>query len=107
MQRALGTDAATVIDVIKAKALSGDMQAASLILARLVPVAKAEGALVKFAFDASLPLAQQVEQVIQAIADGRLSPDVARQIIDAIDRLAGVRQVDELAARIAALEAKG
>jgi hypothetical protein len=107
MQKALGTDASTLIDVVKARAMAGDMQAASLILARLIPVAKAEGALVNFAFDASQPLAAQVEAVLQAVADGHLSPDVARQVVDVIDRLAGVRQADDLAARITALEAKG
>lgn len=107
MQRALGESADAVIAMVQSKALEGDMQAANIIISRLVPVIKAEGALVKFAFDAGLPLAQQVEQITQAIADGHISADVARQVVDVIDRLAGIRQVDDLAIRIAALEAKG
>ena len=61
---------------------------------------------VEFDFDATAPVAQQVEAVLQAIADAKVSPDVGKQIIEAIGALSAVRAVDELEKRLQALEDK-
>jgi len=96
---------AELIAVIKTAALENqDMSAAGMLLARLEAPLRPTAPLVQFDFDSSAPLAQQVESVLQAMADGKLPPDVANHIIDGINRLAGVRQFDELEARIKALE---
>ena len=52
----------------------------------------------------SWSLSAQVESVLQGIADGKVAPDVGKQIIEAIGQLGSVRQVDDLEARIVALE---
>jgi hypothetical protein len=104
--RALLDDAPAVARVVIDAALEGDLQAASLVLARCAPALRPEGYPVQFAFDATAPVAQQIEQVLAAMAGGAVAPDVGKQIIDAIGTLSNARAVEELEARIITLEAK-
>ncbi len=99
-------DADGVVDAVVAKALEGDIGAASLILSRLVPALKAQSEKVQFNFDASAPVSEQVEAVLGAISDGAIASDVGKQIIEAIGTLAQVRATEGLEARIVALEEK-
>ena len=86
------------------KALEGDTNAASIVLAKVLPSVKAQAEKVNFEFDATLPISGQVAQVLDAVAAGAVAPDVGRLIIDSIKSLADVRATEELEARIAALE---
>lgn len=97
-------DAEGIVDAIIAKALEGDSNSASLILSRVLPSIKAQAEKVQFDFDHTAPVSEQVEMVLAAIADGVVSSDVGRQIIDAISSLATVRAGEELEQRILALE---
>lgn len=99
-------DADGIVSALVEKALDGDTGAAGLILARVLPSLRSQTEKVSFPFDASAPVARQVEMVLDAIAAGHVSPDVGRQIVDAIKALADVRAFEELEARIAQLEAK-
>lgn len=105
MQRMLA-DADGILDAILARALSGDVGAASLILNRIVPTLKAQAEKIQINFDATAPAGQQVEAVLEAIASGVIAADVGKQLIDAIGALSQVRANEELEARIAALEDK-
>lgn len=104
--QALLGDAPAIARVVVEAALDGDLQAASLVLSRCAPALRPETYPVQFPFDASAPIAEQIEQVLQAMAAGAVSPDVAKQIIDAIGTLSSARAVEELEARIITLEAK-
>lgn len=95
-----------VLDAVLEKAKQGDPASAGLVLSRILPVLKAQGEKVKFHLDPSLPLAAQVEQVLAAIADGQIAPDVGRQIIEAIGTLGNIRALEDLEARIVTLEGK-
>lgn len=97
-------DADGIVDALIAKALDGDSNAASLVLSRILPSIKAQSEKVAFDFNHTAPISQQVEQVLAAIADARLAPDVGKQIIDAIGNLSSIRATEELEARIAVLE---
>lgn len=88
------------------KALEGDSAAAQLVLSRVLAPLRADSGRVKFTFDASLPISQQVEQVLAAIASGSVSPEVGQTIISAIGTLSNVRATEELEQRIVLLEAK-
>ena len=92
--------------MIVEKALDGDIQAASLVLSRITPVLRAQSEKVSFSFDAKAGMTAQVEDVLQAIADGNLSSDIGKQIIEGISSLAGIKQIDELESRLTALEDK-
>lgn len=104
--RVLLDDAPAVARVVIDAALGGDLQAASLVLARCAPALRPETYPVQFDFNPSAPVARQIEQVLAAMAGGAVSPDVGRQIIDAIGTLSSARAVEELEARIITLEAK-
>jgi len=94
-----------IIAVLVGKALEGDTNAASIVLAKILPSVKAQAEKVNFSFSADAPISDQVAQVLDAVAAGAVAPDVGRLIIDSIKSLADVRATEELAARIEALEA--
>jgi hypothetical protein len=104
--QALMDDAPAVARVVIDAALEGDLQACGLVLARVAPALRPETHPVQFPFDPNTPIARQIEQVLAAMAGGAVSPDVGRQIIDAIGTLGNVRAVEELEGRIITLEAK-
>lgn len=93
-----------IVAVLVGRALEGDTNAASIVLAKVMPSIKAQAEKVNFAFDASAPISEQVAQVLDAVAAGAVAPDVGRLIIDSIKSLSDVRATEELSARIEALE---
>lgn len=95
-----------VIAVVIENALAGDVASATLLLSRVMPAMRAQSEKVEFDFDAGASLSEQVAAVLQAISEGKVAPDVGKQIIDAIGALGAVRQVDELELRLSALEGK-
>lgn len=99
-------DADGIVAALIEKALEGDTGAASLILGRVMPSLRSQAEKISFDFDATAPVARQVEQVLAAIADAAVAPDVGKQIIEAIGALSAIRATEELEARLAALEAK-
>lgn len=94
-----------IVSVLIGKALEGDTNAASIVLAKTLPSIKAQAEKVSFDFDATAPISDQVAQVLDAIAAGAVAPDVGRLIIDSIKSLSDIRATEELSARIEALEA--
>lgn len=102
--KALADDATAIVRVVIDAALEGDMQACNLVLARIAPTLKPQAERVAFDLDPSAPVAEQIESVIAAVADGTLAPDVGQIIIASLGRLADARAVAELEDRIARLE---
>jgi hypothetical protein len=92
-----------ILEAMMQKALQGDVQAAKLLLERTVaPLKPAEQAQVL-----SLPkgtLTKQGQAVLVAVGAGEIAPTQGATLINAISSLARVTEIDELAARIAALE---
>ncbi|WP_235513565.1 MULTISPECIES: DUF5681 domain-containing protein [unclassified Sphingomonas] len=108
-KRLLATQAAldeikAIVQMLVGRALEGDVNAASIVLAKVLPSVKAQAEKVAFDFDPTAPISEQVAQVLQAVSEGKLAADVGRLICDSIARLADVRATEELAARIEALE---
>ena len=99
-------DAGGIVNAMVEKALEGDTGAAGLILSRVLPALRSQAERVSFDFDATAPVARQVEQVLAAIAAGTVAPDVGKQIIEAIGALSAIRATEELEGRLAALEAR-
>ena len=95
-----------IVAVLVGKALEGDTNAASIVLAKVLPSVKAQMEKVQFDLNTDAPISEQVASVLDALAGGILAPDVARLVIDSIARLSDVRASEELEARIAALEEK-
>lgn len=99
-------DAPAIVRVVIDAALAGDVQAAGLVLSRVAPVLKAQAERMQFEFDPKASVIEQAEAVLTAIASGEVSPDMGKQIIDAISALYGIKQIAELEARLAALEGR-
>lgn len=104
VNQALLNQSEDITNVVIQSALKGDMQAASLVLSRIAPTLKAQSETVQFELDSTAPVTEQAQSVLQAIANGLVAPDIGKQIIEAINALSGIRQIDELAQRIEALE---
>lgn len=85
-------------------ALSGDIQAASLVLQRICPPLRPQSALVNFTLDSQAPLAEQAQEILSAIANGNIDPETGRNLINCLGTVAGLMQTDELARRLDALE---
>lgn len=95
-----------VLDAVLEKAKAGDPTSAGLVLSRILPSLRSQSQAVRFDFDPEAPITKQIEQVLAAVAEGAVPPDVGQQIITAIGTLSQARVTEELAAEVAALKAK-
>jgi len=103
MQRMLdGAD--QIVEAVMEKAREGDSASANIVLGRILPALRSQSEKVRFDLDTAAPIARQVEQVLAAIADASIAPDVGKQVIEALAALSSVRATDELEERLAALE---
>ncbi|HKZ10385.1 MAG TPA: DUF5681 domain-containing protein [Rhodanobacteraceae bacterium] len=102
-------NAEAIVKKLEEAALAGDVQAARTLLERALPIYRltAEPVNVPAAATAATPTAK-AQAVMDAIASGKIPPDIGAQLITAIGALVRVVEMDELERRIAALEtAKG
>lgn len=99
-------DGSAVARVVMDAALEGDMQAANMVLQRLSPPLRARAEKVTFELSPHAPLHQQANQVLASVAEGAIDPETGKLLIDCIQSVAGIRAVDELEARLIALEEK-
>ena len=99
-------DGSAVARVVMDAALEGDMQAANMVLQRLSPPLRARAEKVTFELTPDAPLHQQANQVLASVAEGAIDPETGKMLIDCIQSVAGIRAVDELEARLQALEEK-
>lgn len=94
-----------LLAALMTKALEGDIGAARLLMERAIAPLKG----VEQAIELQLPndgtLTAKATAVLNAAAAGDLAPGQAGQLIAALGTLAKISEVDELAARITALEA--
>ena len=104
MREALAADLGGIIDTVKARALTGDMQAARIILDRLVPSLRPVEMPAVLTLPAGATLAGQAQAVIDAAAAGELAPSQAAQIVTALGGVAKIIEATELLKRIEALE---
>lgn len=86
-----------------ALALKGDIVALKLCLDRLVPPLRPSDRGVDLG-DLGATLKDRGERVLAAMAEGRVSPDQAATVMQAIASQARIVEVDELERRVAALE---
>lgn len=87
----LERDGSALAAAIKAKALEGDASCMSLWLSRLEPAARTRGETVEFNFRPDATPAQNIEEVMKAVAAGDMSVETGAQLISGIEKLANVR----------------
>lgn len=109
LRKAIANDAADIVQTLIEQAKGGDVQAARVLLDRIVPALKAEAQAVEVPGLAAGGLRERAQAVLDAAATGELAPDTAAGLVAAVGALARVVEINELDVRIAALEqaAKG
>lgn len=105
LRAAIAGNVPAILESLTTAALAGDVQAARLLLERALPPIKP----VEATQAMSLPdgtLTDQGRAVLASVAAGELAPGQGAQLLTAIGTMARVTEIDELAARVAALEEK-
>ena len=105
LRAALAGDVPEILAGLVLAAKGGDVQAARLILERILPPVKA----IEQVQTIDLPegtLTDQGRAVLRSVAAGQLAPGQGAQLLSAIGTLGKIAELDELAARITALEGK-
>lgn len=93
-----------IITQLVTKAKEGDMQAARLLLERVLPPMKAiEQPVTLFLPDGDSMTAQGVA-IVQAVADGTIAPGQGAALLTGLGSLARIKEMDELEKRISQLE---
>ena len=105
LRASLAGDVPEILAGLVLAAKGGDVQAARLILERILPPVKAIEQAVELQLPADGTLTAQGRAVLSAVAGGDLAPSQGAALLGAIGTLARVNEIDELTARIAALEA--
>ena len=109
LQRLRASIAADIPDILAGlvtAAKAGDVQAARLILERVLPPVKAIEQTQELDFPKGGTFTAQGRAVLSAVAAGEIAPGQGAQLLAAIGSLARVTEVDELTARITKLEEK-
>ena len=104
LRASLAGDVPDILAGLVLAAKGGDVQAARLILERILPPVKAIEQAVELQLPADGTLTAQGRAVLSAVAGGDLAPSQGAALLGAIGTLARVTEIDELTARIAALE---
>jgi len=94
----------SILDQLVAAAQGGDVQAARLILERVLPPVKAIEQAVELQLPAGGTLTAQGRAVLLAVAGGELAPSQGAALLGAIGSLARVTAIDEFEARLTKLE---
>lgn len=105
LRAAIADKVPAILDSLLERALSGDVGAARLLLERTIAPLKA----IEPPQPLTLPggsLTEQGRAVLASVASGELAPGQGAALVGAIGALARVAEVDELAARVAALEVR-
>ena len=96
-------DMPAIVETLVASAKAGDVQAAKVLIDRLIPALKPTAA------DLSLrttgTLTEKGEHVIRAMLTGHISPDAAKVSLDVLTAQAKLIEQSEVITRLAALEA--
>ena len=106
LRATLAADVPGILAGLVTAAKGGDVQAARLILERILPPVKAIEQAVELQLPNDGTLTAKASAVLSAAAAGELAPGQAAQLIAALGTLAKISEVDELATRITALEVK-
>ena len=103
LRKSIMSDAPEILARLVDAAIAGDVQAARLILERVLPPVKPMEQTIELELTGD-SLTDQGRAVLGAVSAGALAPGQGSQLIAAIGALARVTELDELTARISKLE---
>lgn len=105
LRQAIGQHTSQIIDVLVRRALDGDVSAASLLLSRVLPAARPESLVATIA-NAGESLEDRAEAIASATLAGEIPSTTASDLMSVLAGQARIKELVELEARIAALEAR-
>lgn len=104
LRQSLADGAADVVKAILKAAKAGDMQAAKIVLDRLLPPLKATTQAVHLSLpDGASPL-DTARAILAATASGTLAPDIAAQLVAAVGTFCRIEEITELRSRLESIE---
>ena len=106
LRASLAADVPDILAGLVLAAKGGDVQAARLILERVLPPVKAIEQAVRLELPDGDTLTAKGRAVLASVAAGELAPGQGAALLGAIGTLARVAEIDELARRIEVLEEK-
>lgn len=104
LRASIAEHVSSILDQLVAAAQGGDVQAARLILERVLPPIRPIEQAVELQLPAGGTLTAQGRAVLLAVAGGELAPSQGAALLGAIGTLARVTEIDDLTARIEKLE---
>ncbi|MFC0168403.1 DUF5681 domain-containing protein [Pseudoduganella danionis] len=104
MRASLADHLPEIINQLVSKAKGGDVQAARILLERVLPPVKAVESTVQIDLPQGASLTASGEAIMQAVATGALAPSQGAALLSGLGSVAKLKEIDELEARIAALE---
>lgn len=105
LRESIAGDVPDILAGLVTAAKAGDVQAARLILERVLPPVKPMEQAIELGLTGDT-LTDQGRAVLSAVSAGLIAPGQGGQLVAAIGSLARVAEIDELTARITALEVK-
>lgn len=93
-----------IITQLVTKAKEGDAQAARLLLERVLPPVKAIEQPITLSLPDGEGMTAQGVAIVRAVAAGTLAPSQGAALLTGLGALARIKEIDELTARITALE---
>ncbi|MGZ8217872.1 DUF5681 domain-containing protein [Methylomagnum sp.] len=103
LREAVGKEFDALLAAVINAAKAGDMSAASLLLARVVPAVKPIQEPIRLDIPGDT-LTEKAGAMLDAVARGDLAPMDAKALLDGLGAVAKITEVDELKRRIEALE---
>ncbi|MFZ4655344.1 MAG: hypothetical protein ACOYLM_13435 [Methylococcaceae bacterium] len=92
-------------EVIRTRALDGDMAAAGILINRLVPAFRPRGEVIQFTLPDCSPL-EQARAIVAGIAEGAMPPQDGKLLLDGLAAVLKIQEVTDLIPRIEALEGR-
>lgn len=106
LRDSIATHVPEIISQMVNKAKDGDVQAARLLLERVIPPLKSMEQSVSIALPKNATLSEQGQIIIQSVANGALTPDQGQALLSGLGSQARLVEITELEERITALENK-
>lgn len=104
LRRAIDEHLPEIVEALAQAAKQGDTAAAGLLLGRTLPALRPERETVTL--EPGATLADTARAVLASIAAGEVAPDAGAEVLQGVAAAIRVIEVDELLARVEALEAK-
>ena len=106
LRERVGPEWDEIVSAVISAAKGGDMRAVEILATRVAPADKAVGPCIRLDIPPELDHAERARRIVQAVADGDLSPDQAKTVMDLITASVQLAELQEMETRIAQLEAK-